>query len=149
MIYKFLLLLIASLSLASEVNLSTPIATVQTYYDAMNSADINSLKKSMVQDSFDMDMQVYALSIALNDKTFHKVLKQYSKNQTAKDIVIKKVEKKLQKRKKRTIKIDKEISMGKDRVMVKFFENSNNKQLYLSYKNKQWKINYQAGRKLD
>ena len=141
------LFLLVSTLLASEVDLCTPSSTVISYNNAMNDGDIDALKQIMVKSSFDTDMQVYALSIALKNPNFHIILKEYSKSDEARQIVIKEVKQKLYNRKKRTIVIDKEVAMGKDRVMVKFFEHSKQKQLYLEKKDKVWKINYLAGRK--
>jgi hypothetical protein len=72
----YLGLLLALLG-AQEVSLATPKDTVQSYYYAMNNADIELLKSVMVKESFDMTIEVWALSVALKDKAFHKVLKQY------------------------------------------------------------------------
>jgi len=149
-VYQLLtLVLLASLSLASEINISYPSETVHSYYNAINEADLSTLKKVMVKESYDTDIQIYALSIALKDPIFHKVLKQYGVNKKAKRVVEQAVERKLKKREKRTIVIKQEILMGKDRVMVKFLEDSKNKQLYLSRVGEEWKINYLAGRKTD
>lgn len=144
---SLIFLLLASFSLASEVNLSTPSDTVQSYYNAVNEGDLIALKQIMVKESYDTDVQVYALSIALRDADFHKTLKQYSVSENSKQIVEKEVAKKLKERKNKTITIEKEISLGTDRVMVKFSEGSRKKQLYLSALAGQWKINYLAGRK--
>ncbi|WP_373001562.1 hypothetical protein [Sulfurimonas sp.] len=140
-------LCLASFSLASEVDLNTPSRAVQSYYDAINEGDLNSLSKVMVKESYDTDVQVYALSIALKNKEFHKTLKQYSESETAKQSVLQAVEKKLQNRKKRDIVINKEVPIGKNRVMVRFSENLKPKQLYLSHHPEGWKIDYLAGRK--
>lgn len=144
-----LLLFLVSLSFASEVDLSSPSRAVQSYYDAMNEGDTDALSQIMTEASFDTDMQVYALSIAFQDSNFHIILKEYEKSEEAKQIVIKAVKKKLAKRKKRHIVINKEISLGERRVMVRFQEDSKEKQLYLSHEKKGWKINYLAGRKTD
>ena len=146
---SLLLLCLASLLLASEVNLNTPSTTVQSYYDAINEGDMNSLAQVMVKDSYDKDIQIYALSIAFKDKEFHKTLRQYNSSEIAKKTVTLAVEKKLKQRKQRTITIDKELSLGKNRVMVRFSEESKQKQLYLSYHPQGWKIDYLAGRKVD
>jgi hypothetical protein len=142
-------LLFASISLASKVNLNTPSSAVQSYYDAINEGDMSSLAQVMVQDSYDKDVQVYALSIAFKDKEFHKTLRRYSSSEVAKKTVILAVEEKLKQRKKRSITIKKELSLGKDRVMVQFSEDSKQKQLYLSKHPQGWKIDYLAGRKTD
>lgn len=103
----------------------------------------------MVKESYDTDVQVYALSIALRDTSFHKILKQYGISEKAKKIVEDAVREKLKKRKKRTISIKSEVSLGKKRAMVRFIENSKKKQLYVNHINKEWKVDYQAGRKTD
>ena len=97
-------LCLASISLASEVNLNTPSSAVKSYYDAINDGDMDSLKQVMLKDSFDKDMQVYALSIAFQDREFHKTLRQYNNNEAAKIAVVKAVEKKFKSRNKRTKK---------------------------------------------
>ena len=142
-------LLLASISLASKVDLHTPSTAVQSYYDAINEGDMNALSQVMLQDSYDKDVQIYALSIAFKDKGFHKVLGRYNSSEDAKKTVILAVQEKLKQRKQRTIIINKEISLGKDRVMVRFSEESKQKQLYLSYHAQGWKIDYLAGRKTD
>ena len=143
------LLFLASLSLASEVNLSSPSSAVQSYTSAINEGDLVALKKVMVSKSYDTDIQVYVLSIALNDPSFHKALKMYSTSEKAKKIVEDAVEQKLQKRKNRVITIKKEIPLGKNRVMVRFIEENKKKQLYVNFINSEWRIDYLAGRKTD
>ena len=144
-----LLTLLATISFASEVNLTTPSTAVQSYYDAINDGDMTSLEQVMLQDSYDKDIQIYALSIAFKDKEFHKTLRRYSSSEVAKKTVILAVEEKLKQRKRRSIIIKKELSLGKDRVMVQFSEDSKQKQLYLSNHPQGWKIDYLAGRKTD
>lgn len=147
--YFFTLFLLAGTLLASEIDLHSPSAAVISYYNAMNEGDIIALEQIMVQESFDLDMQVYALSIALKDQYFHTILKQYGNSHEAKMIVKKEVSKKLRKRPKRTISSLQEIKMGPERVMVRFMEDKKKKQLYLSQQNRDWKIDYKAGRKTD
>lgn len=142
-------LLLASISLASKVDLHTPSTAVQSYYDAINEGDMSALAEVMLQDSYEKDVQIYALSLAFKDKEFHKTLSRYSSSEEAKKSVTLAVQEKLKQRKQRTIIINKEISLGKDRVMVRFSEESKHKQLYLSYHAQGWKIDYLAGRKID
>ena len=143
------LLFLASLSLASEVNLSSPSSTVHSYNSAINEGDLIALKKVMVLESYDIDIQIYALSIALKNPSFHETLKMYSKSEKAKKIVEDAVEQKLQKRKHRVIAIKKEIPLGKNRVMVRFLEENKKKQLYVNFINSEWRIDYLAGRKTE
>lgn len=141
------LLLLAGTLLASEVDLHSPSSAVTSYYDAMNEGDLVALEQSMVQESFDMDVQVYALSIALKDPDFHTVLKQYANSQEAREIVKKEVVKKLRTRSKRAATALHEVKIGPDRFMVRFMEDGKAKQLYLSKHETSWKIDYKAGRK--
>lgn len=126
-----LILFLAGISLASEVDLRSPSSAVTSYYDAMNKGDLAALEKIMVQASFDMDVQVYALSIALKDPDFHTILKQYGNSQEARDIVKKEVTKKLRNRAKRSATDLYAISIGFDREMVRFKEDGKMKQLSL------------------
>ncbi|MGB5964994.1 MAG: hypothetical protein WBF77_09265 [Sulfurimonadaceae bacterium] len=142
-----LILFLAGISLASEVDLHSPSSAVTSYYDAMNEGDLVALKQIMVQESFDMDVQVYALSIALKDPDFHTILKQYANSDEAREIVKKEVAKKLRSRSKRAATALQESKMGSDRFMVRFMEDTKAKQLYLSKHNRSWKIDYKAGRK--
>lgn len=144
-----LTLYLATLAVASEMILKTPGSAVHSYYNAINEGDMHSLKQIMVDDSYHKDVQIYALSIAFADKEFHQQLKQYSTNEDSKQIVTLAVEKKLKKRKTREITIDKELSLGHNRMMVSFKEDSKQKQLYLSYHKEGWKIDYLAGRKTE
>jgi hypothetical protein len=141
------ILFCASFLLAQTYELKTPQNSVEAYYKAINSADISLLQSVMTPASFDADMQIYALSIALNDKVFHQQLKAYNKTAQAKSSVIKKVEEKLQHRQARSIVINEVTTLGTDRAMVRFYEDGKKKQLYLSQQNKQWIIDYQAGRR--
>ncbi len=143
------LLLLAGTLLASEVDLHSPSSAVPSYYDAMNEGDLVALEQSMVQESFDMDVQVYALSIALKDPDFHTILKQYANSQEAREIVKKEVVKKLRSRSKRAVTALHEVKIGSDRFMVRFMEDGKAKQLYLSKHETFWKIDYKAGRKMD
>ena len=150
MLRFFLLsLFLASFSLASEVILATPSSALQSYYNAVNDGDMKSLKQVMLEESYDKDVQIYALSIAFADKEFHQQLKQYSTSEDSKQIVTLAVEKKLKKRKRKEITVDKELSLGHNRMMVSFKEDSKQKQLYLSYHKEGWKIDYLAGRKTE
>ncbi len=141
------LLLLAGSLLASAVDLHSPSAAVTSYYDAINEGDIAALEQIMVQESFDIDMQVYALSIALNDPDFDTILKQYGNSHEARAIVKKEVGKKLRIRPNRSITSLQETKMGPARVMVRFTEDKKAKQLYLSQHNTDWNIDYKAGRK--
>jgi hypothetical protein len=141
------ILFCASFLLAQSYELDTPQKSVNAYYIAVNSADIALLKSVMTPDSFDTDMQIYALSIALKDKSFHQQLKAYNTSVQAKELVIKKVQEKLKHRPARSITIDEVVSLGERRVMVQFHENGKKKQLYLSQENDKWIIDYLAGRK--
>ena len=141
------LILFAGALLASEVDLHSPSSAVLSYYEAMNEGDLAALEKIMVQESFDMDVQVYALSIALKDPDFHTILKQYSNSPEAREIVKKEVTKKLRSRSKRAATDLYTISIGFDREMVRFKEDGKMKQLYLSKHETSWKIDYKAGRK--
>ena len=149
--YKVILTLIlfAGTLLASKVDLHSPGSAVNSYYNAMNEGDLVALEQIMVQESFDMDVQVYALSIALKDPDFHTILKQYANSQTARVIVKKEVVKKLRSRSKRSATDLYAISLGFDREMVRFKEDGMMKQLYLSKHETSWKIDYKAGRKVD
>ena len=141
------LLLLAGVALASEVDLRSPSSAVTSYYDAMNEGDLVALEQVMLQESFAMDIQVYALSIALKDPDFHTILKQYANSQEAREIVKKEVVKKLRSRSKRAATAMQEIKIGSERFMVRFMEDAKAKQLYLSKHNTSWKIDYKAGRK--
>ena len=141
------LILFAGTLFASEVDLHSPNSAVLSYYEALNEGDLAALEKIMVQASFDMDVQVYALSIALNDPDFHTILKQYANSPEARDIVKKEVTKKLRSRSKRAATDLYAISIGFDREMVRFKEDGKMKQLYLSKHETSWKIDYKAGRK--
>ncbi len=147
--YALFFLLLVGLLPASQIDLHSPGAAVTSYYDAMNAADLNALKQIMVEESFDLDVQVYALSIALKDPDFNTILKAYGKSREAEEIVKKEVVKKLQKRPKRAISDLAEIPLGQDRVMVRFKEDAKPKQLYLSSHGGLWQIDYKAGRKTD
>jgi len=139
-------ILLASSLLASEVNLQTPSTTLKSYYDAINEGDLLALKKIMTPQSYDTDIQIYALSIALKDKRFHQQLKQYNSSAQAKKNVEQAVKKKLKKRNTRTIVIKSERKLGPNRVAVKFTEDSKNRQLYFSHHMNIWQLDYLAGR---
>ena len=141
------ILFCASFLLAHPYDFHTPQKSVQAYYKAINSADISLLQAVMTPDSFDTEIKIYALSIALNDKSFYQQFKLYNKSSDAKQSIIQKVKEKLEQRTARSIKIDKVIQLGTDRVMVKFYEDGKKKQLYLSRHNDAWIIDYLAGRK--
>jgi hypothetical protein len=141
------LLFLVGTMLASEVDLHSPAAAVTSYYAAMNEGDLSALEQTMVRDSYDLDVQVYALSIAFRDKTFHTVLKQYSQSQEARETVKKEVMKKLRERPEKTPVSLRVIETGDARAIVRFREEGKPKQLYLSRHDGVWKIDYQAGRK--
>lgn len=139
-------ILLAGSLLASEVNLQTPSSALKSYYGAINEGDLSALKKVMTPQSYDTDIQIYALSMALKDKKFHQQLRQYNSSLQAKKIVEQAVKKKLEARKKRTIVIKKELQLSSNRVAVKFTENSKKKQLYFSHNKDRWQLDYLAGR---
>jgi hypothetical protein len=134
---------------AQEVSLKTPKDTVQSYYYAMNNADIELLETVMVRDSFDMTIEVWALSVALKDKAFHKVLKQYGSSPEVDKEVQEAVRKKLQAAPAKTISDLEVIPLGKSRAMIRYKENGKKKQLYTSLHGEAWKIDYMAGRQID
>jgi len=142
-----LLLFLAGLLPASDVDLHSPIATVSSYYAAMNEGDLFSLERTMVKDSYDMDVQVYALSIAFKDEVFHTILKHYAENEEAREIVKREVAKKLRSRPERRAGDFSVTDIGTDRVIVRFTEEGKAKQLYLSRQDSAWMIDYKAGRK--
>jgi hypothetical protein len=144
----YLGLLLALLG-AQEVSLATPKDMVQSYYYAMNNADIELLKSVMVKESFDMTIEVWALSVALKDKAFHKVLKQYGSAPEVDKQVQEAVRKKLQTASPKTISDLQETPLGKSRCMIRYKENGKKKQLYTSLHGDLWKIDYMAGRQID
>jgi hypothetical protein len=141
--------LIFSLLGAQEISLKTPSDAVQSYYYAMNHADIELLETVMVKGSFDMTIQVWALSVALKDKEFHKVLKQYGSSHDVDKQVREAVRKKLQSTPSKTISDLDETPLGKSRCMIRYKENGKKKQLYTSLHGAVWKIDYMAGRQVD
>ena len=134
---------------AQEHSLSTPEEAVKSYYYAMDHADIDLLKKVMVKDSYDETIQVYALSVALKDKVFHNVLKQYGSSQKIDVQVEEAVRVKLQNSPAKVISDLVKTPLGKSRAMVRYKENGNKKQLYTSLHGSDWKIDYMAGRQID
>jgi hypothetical protein len=142
-----ILLFLAGLLPASEVDLRSPTAAVSSYYAAMNEGDLAALEQTMVRESYDMDVQVYALSIAFKDKAFHTILKHYAESEEAREIVKREVAAKLRNRHERTVADFNVIDIGSERVIVRFNEEGKTKQLYLSRHDAAWKIDYKAGRK--
>ena len=134
---------------AQELSLGTPSDAVKSYYHAMNHADIELLQTVMLKDSFDMTIEVWALSVALKDKDFHKVLKQYGTSPEIDKQVHEAVRKKLQVAPPKTISDLEATSLGKSRCMIRYKENGKKKQLYTSLHGVVWKIDYMAGRQVD
>ena len=134
---------------ASEISQETPEATVRSYYYAMNHADLELLEKVMVKESFDMTVQVYALSVALKDKKFHTVLKQYGTDLQIDQEVKEAVRKKLENTPAKVISDLESTPLGKTRCMIRYKEDGKAKQLFTSLHQKIWKIDYKAGRKVD
>lgn len=134
---------------ANDINLQTPKGAVESYYYAMNHADLDLLKKVMVKDSYDETVQVWALSIALQDEDFHKVLKQYGSNPKIDEEVEEAVRKKLQAAPPKRITDLQETPLGKSRCMVRYKEEGKKKKLFTSIHDNIWKIDYMAGRKID
>lgn len=141
--------LLFSLLGAQELSLKTPEEAVKSYYHAMNNADIELLRKVMVKDSYDETIQVYALSVALKDKAFHKVLKQYGSSEEINRQVEEAVRKKLQNSPAKKISNLATQALGKSRAIVRYKEDGKKKQLYTSVHAKEWKIDYMAGRQID
>ncbi len=141
--------LILTLLNAQEFSLKTPEDAVRGYYNAMNHAEINLLRKVMVKDSFDETVQIYALSVALKDAAFHKVLKRYGSSPEVDKEVQEVVEKKLQALPPKVISDLVTTPLGKSRAVVRYKEDGNKKQLYTSVHDSLWKIDYMAGRQID
>jgi len=135
--------------LSSELSLKTPKEAVRSYYNAMNSADIESLHKIMVPSSFEMTMEVWALSKALQNKAFAQVLKAYGKSPEINAQVHHAVQVKLQNSNPKLVANLIAIPLGKSRCIVRYKEDGKEKQLYTSLHEKRWKIDYKAGRKVD
>ncbi len=134
---------------AQELSLKTPEDAVKGYYNAMNQADLELLKKVMVKDSYDETVQIYALSIALKDPEFHKVLKQYGSSPEVDKEVQLAVEKKLRGLPPKVISDLVTTPLGKSRAMIRYKEDGKKKQLYSSVHGSLWKIDYMAGRQID
>ena len=130
-------------------SLSTPTQAVRSYYEAMNHADIEHLNQVMIKSSFDLTIEVWALSKALKDKNFAKKLKSYGTDPKIDKEVKEAVHLKLLHSTKKTVTAFKETFLGKSRCMVCYKEDGKDKQLYTSLHDKQWKIDYKAGRKVD
>jgi hypothetical protein len=96
-----------------------------------------------------MTIEVWALSVALKDKEFHKVLKQYGTSPEVDRQVKEAVRKKLQVTPPKTISDLEETPLGKSRCIIRYKENGKNKQLYTSLHGVLWKIDYMAGRQVD
>jgi len=141
--------LLLSILAAQEISLETPEEAVKSYYYAMNHADLDSLEKIMVKSSFDMSVDVWALSIALKDRDFHKILKQYGSDSKVDQKVKEVVRKKLQATPAKTISELESTMLGTSRCMIRYKENSHAKQLFTSLHGNLWKIDYKAGRKID
>ena len=141
--------LVVSALFAYQNTLETPEKAVTAYYDAMNNADIASLEKVMVKSSFDMTIEVWALSKALQDETFAKTLKQYGQSTKIDNEIRDVVRKKLQNSKPKIISELVSTSLGISRSIVRYKEDGKSKQLYTSFQNNGWKIDYKAGRKVD
>ena len=141
--------LLLSVLCAQEISLGTPKGVVRSYYHAMNTADLVLLEKVMVKSSFDTTIEVWALSKALKDKEFHKILKAYGSDAKVDTEVKKAVQKKLLKSPVKDISDLVEIPLGKSRCMVRYKEDGKKKQLYTSLHADEWKIDYKAGRKID
>ncbi len=135
--------------LVQASSLSTPTQAVRSYYEAMNNADIERLNQVMMKSSFDLTIEVWALSKALKDKNFAKKLKAYGQDTTIDEEVRQAVHLKLLRSRKKMITELKETFLGKSRCMVRYKEDGKDKQLYTSLHDKQWKIDYKAGRKVD
>lgn len=143
-------LLLTVLGANDLIDQSTPEGAVSSYYYAMNNADLDLLEKVMVKESYDETVQVYALSIGLQNKNFLKVLKMYGENDEVNQEVKDAVTKKLQKAAPKTISDLETTPLGKSRAMIRYKEDGKKKQLYTSlHENKIWKIDYMAGRKVD
>lgn len=134
---------------AQSLCLKTPEDAVKSYYYAMNHADLDLLEKVMVKDSYDETVKVWALSIALNDKAFHQVLRQYGTDTKIDDEVKAAVEKKLSASPAKLISSLDRTPLGKSRAIVRYKENGKKKQLFASLHGRIWKIDYLAGRKID
>ena len=130
-------------------NSNTPSDVVLQYQKAMNNGNMSALQKVMVAASFDENMHVYSLSLALKDQAFAKTRKAYDHDSKARKKVIAVVAEKLKKRKAKKITDLKTSSLGKKRSMVRYLEDNRKKQLYLSLEKDGWKINYLAGRKTE
>lgn len=141
--------LLLNILCASEISQDTPEEAVMSYYYAMNYADVELLQKVMVKSSFDMTIEVYALSVALIDKDFAKTLKNYTTSLKANKEVKEVVRKKLENTPAKTISDLKSIPLGKTRCMIRYKEDGKSKQLFTSMHQNIWKINYKAGRKID
>ena len=134
---------------AQDLSLATPEGAVKSYYHAMNSADIELLQKVMVKESFDTTMEVWALSKALKDKEFAKVLKAYGRDAQTDKQVQAVVREKLLKSPPKKISALVPTLLGKTRCMVRYKEDGKKKQLFTSLHGSAWKIDYKAGRRVD
>jgi len=130
-------------------HLSTPKEAVRSYYKAMNNADTEALHEIMVPTSFDITMEVWALSKALKEKNFAKKLKRYGTDMKIDAEVHEAVRYKLLHASPKEISNLEVTALGKSRCMVRYEEDGKKKQLFTSLHEQGWKIDYKAGRKID
>ena len=141
--------LFAGSLLAATVDLHSPQSAVLSYYDAIHEGDLDALSQVMVEESYDTTVKVYALSIAMKDAEFMKVLNDYDHSERARRIVEREVAEKLRGLRVRKIGGLETIPNGEGRAIVRYLEAGKAKQLYLSRDGELWKVDYKAGRKTE
>ncbi len=121
---------------------------VLLYYKLLYSGDLTGLSKIMTRSSYFITLKSFGLSLSLRDAAFKNLLKNIendasSLNQVehmlSKDLISRQLSPK--------IDIVGIRDNGIDRKTVDYLEDGQKKQLYFSKENRDWKINYYAGRK--
>jgi len=127
-----------------------PQDIIRTYYDALYSGDLATVKACMTEVSYFMTLESFGLRLSFRDATFKTLLEKVQED----DVALKKVEDLLSKdllSRKKTPKIEIQNieDNGDKRQTIHYTEDEKPKRLYFSKEDNGWKINYYAGRKVD
>ena len=125
-----------------------PCDLVLSYYHLLYSGDLAKLSEIMTQSSYFITLESFGLSLAIRDAAFKDLLEKIKDDVSSlkqaeymlsEDLAARQLSPK--------IEIVATEDNGINRKTVNYLEDGAKKQLHFSKENKEWKINYFAGRK--
>ena len=124
-----------------------PAGIVSRYYKALYSADLESVKNLMTEESYYMTLEPFCMSLFFKDSAFKRVWDKIEESQDALDEIEKKLSVEILSRDlSPQIGIQQVEPNGSERMTVHYEKDGKKKKMHFSQQDGNWLINYFAGR---